>query len=141
MSAAIYLSDVETPRYSGARVWTGRVLSAIAVLFLTMDATMKLLRVPAAVKGTVELGYHDSVLVPLGMIQLVALILYLIPRTSNLGALIWTGYLGGAIATHVRLQNPLFTHVLFPVYVALLLWGGLALRDGRVVNFFVKKEQ
>src|SRR6185295_16701413 len=141
MAAAIDLSDVETPRPVGARIWTGRVLSAIAVLFLTMDAAMKLLRVPAAVKGTVELGYHDSVLVPLGIIQVVALILYLIPRTANLGALIWTGYLGGAIATHVRLENPLFTHLLFPVYVAALLCGGLALRDRRVVDFFINKER
>ena len=93
------------------------------------------------VDRAVELGYHDSVLVPLGIIQIVALILYLIPRTSNLGALIWTGYLGGAIATHVRLENPLFTHILFPVYVAALLWGGLALRDRRVVNFFINKER
>lgn len=113
-------------------VWTGRVLSTLAVLFLIMDAAMKLLRVPQAVQGTVELGYPASVLVPLGIIQVVCLIAYLVPRTSILGAILWTGYLGGAIATHVRLENPLFTHILFPIYIAALLWAGLWLRDRRL---------
>jgi hypothetical protein len=97
-----------------------------------MDAVMKLMRVPAAVKGTMDLGYSAGVLVPLGIIQLVCLTLYLIPRTRVLGAILWTGYLGGAVATHVRIGNPLFSHILFPVYVAALLWGGLYLRDVRL---------
>ena len=113
-------------------LWIGRALSALGVLFLTFDATMKLLRLPMAIDGTTELGYPASVVFPLGIVQVVCLILYLLPRTSVFGALLWTGYLGGAIATHVRLGNPLFTHVLFPVYVALLLWGGLWLRDARL---------
>ena len=117
---------------TSAQVWTGRVLSAIAVLFLAFDATMKLMRVPAAVEGTTQLGYSADVLVPLGIIQLVCLAAYLIPRIAPLGAVLWTGYLGGAIATHVRHGDPLFTHVLFPVYVAVLLWGGLWLRDARI---------
>jgi hypothetical protein len=113
-------------------IWVGRFLSGLAVLFLLFDAGMKLLRVPQAVQGTIELGYPEQVIVPLGLIQLACLILYLVPRTAVLGAILWTGYLGGAIATHVRLGNPLLTHVLFPVYVAALLWGGLWLRDERV---------
>lgn len=117
---------------TSAQVWTGRVLSGIAVLFLAMDAVMKVMRIPAAVKGTTELGYPAGVLLPLGIIQLVCLALYLIPRTRVLGAILWTGYLGGAIATHVRIGNPLFTHILSPVYVAALLWGGLYLRDVRL---------
>jgi len=121
-----------TYNLSSKAVWTGRVLSTLAVLFLTMDAAMKLLQVPEAVKGTIELGYPASVLVPLGIIQVVCLIAYLIPRTSILGAILWTGYLGGAIATHVRHGDPLFTHILFPVYVAVLLWAGLWLRDRRL---------
>ena len=121
-----------SPEISRAALVTGRVLSVLALLFLAMDATMKLLRVTAAVEGTTALGYSSSVILPLGIVQLVCLVLYAIPRTSVLGALLWTGYLGGAIATHVRVGNPLFTHVLFPVYVALLLWGGLWLRDRRV---------
>jgi hypothetical protein len=113
-------------------VWIGRVLSGFAVLFLTFDAALKLLRLPMAIEGTTELGYPAGVVLPLGVVQVVCLVLYVIPRTSVLGAVLWTGYLGGAIATHVRLGNPLFTHVLFPVYVALLLWGGLWLRDRRL---------
>lgn len=85
-----------------------------------------------AINGTTELGYPASVVLPLGLIQLGCLVVFLVPRTSVLGAILWTGYLGGAIATHVRLENPLFTHQLFPMYVAALLWGGLYLRDARV---------
>jgi hypothetical protein len=113
-------------------LWIGRVLSGFAVLFLTFDAAIKLLRLPMAIDGTTELGYPAGVVLPLGVLQVVCLALYVIPRTSVLGAVLWTGYLGGAIATHVRLGNPLFTHVLFPVYVALLLWGGLWLRERRL---------
>lgn len=113
-------------------LWIGRVLSGFAVLFLTFDAAIKLLGLPMAIDGTTQLGYPAGVVLPLGIIQLVCLALYVFPRTSALGAVLWTGYLGGAIATHVRLGNPLFTHVLFPIYVALLLWGGLWLREPRL---------
>lgn len=113
-------------------VWTGRVLSGLVVLFLGFDAAMKLARVPAALEGTTQLGYPVSVVFALGVVQLVCLALYLVPRTAVLGAILWTGYLGGAIATHVRVENPLFSHVLFPIYVAAFLWGGLWLRDRRV---------
>ncbi|MGE3277071.1 MAG: DoxX family protein [Vicinamibacterales bacterium] len=115
-----------------AAVWTGRVLSGLAVLFLAFDAGLKVTANPMAVQGTVELGYPASVLGWLGWIQVLCLVLYLVPRLAPLGAVLWTGYLGGAIATHVRLENPLFTHVLFPTYVAALLWAGLWLRDRRV---------
>lgn len=120
------------PAFSRAEIQTGRVLSGLAVLFLAFDASLKLLLAQAAVDGTMQLGYPASVILPLGVIQLVCLVVYLVPRTSVLGAVLWTGYLGGAIATHVRLENPLFTHTLFPIYVAALLWAGLWLRDGRV---------
>lgn len=112
--------------------WTGRVLSGLAVLFMAMDATMKVLQLAPAVQTTVELGYAASVIRPIGILQLVLLAVYLIPRTSVLGAILWTGYLGGAVATHVRVGNPLFGYVLFPTYVAAFLWGGLYLRDSRV---------
>jgi len=127
-----FFSDVHEQRSTTASIWTGRVLSGIAVLFLGMDAVMKVMQVPAAVKGTTELGYPAGVLLPLGIIQLIALALYLIPPARVLGAIVWTGYLGGAVATHVRIGNPLFTHILSPVYVAALLWGGLYLRDARL---------
>ncbi len=112
--------------------WLGRVASGLAVLFLIVDAAMKLLVIPEAVKVTLELGYPAHVIPVLGVIQVVCLVVYLVPRTAVLGAILWTGYLGGAIATHVRVENPLFTHVLFPVYVAVLLWLGLWLRDRRL---------
>jgi hypothetical protein len=117
---------------SNKAIWTGRIVSGIAVLFLAFDAILKLLILPAAIKGTEELGYKASIIGPLGILQLIILIIYLVPRTSVLGAILWTGYLGGAIATHVRVGNPLFTHILFPVYVAGLLWFGLWLRDRRL---------
>ena len=115
-----------------ARIWTGRILSGIAVLFLTFDAAIKVSASGMAVDATAQLGYPADVVVPLGMLELALLALYLTPRSAALGAVLWTGYLGGAIATHVRLENPLFTHILFPIYVAALLWGGLFLRDRRV---------
>lgn len=117
---------------SGKAIWTGRVLSTVAVLFLTMDTAMKLLLVPVAVAGTKQVGYPVNVIFPLGVVSLICLIVYLIPRASILGAILWTGYLGGAVATHVRIGDPLFSHILFPVYVALLLWGGLWFRDARL---------
>jgi hypothetical protein len=113
-------------------IWAGRILSTFGVLFLLMDASLKLLQVPEAIKGTGELGYPVSVIVPLGILQLALLAIYLVPRTSIFGAILWTGYLGGAVATHVRVGNPLFSHILFPTYVAALLWLGLWLRDRRL---------
>ena len=112
--------------------WTGRVLSTIPVLFLSFDIVLKLMQHPMAVQGTKQLGYPAAMILPLGIIELIALILYLVPRTSIFGAIIWTGYLGGAVATHVRIGDPLFSHILFPTYVAALLWGGLALRNLRL---------
>ena len=88
------------------------------------------------VNGTVQLGFPASSVLPLGLIELVCLVLYLVPRTSVMGAILWTGYLGGAIATHLRLGNPMFSHVLFPLYVAAFLWGGLWLRDPRARAIF-----
>ena len=114
------------------QLWSGRTLSALAVLFLLFDATIKLLQLPVAVEGTKKLGYPGNVVFVLGVIQLICLIVYLIPRTAVLGAILWTGYLGGAVATHVRVADPLFSHILFPTYVAALLWGGLWLREPRL---------
>ena len=112
--------------------WAGRVLTGLAVLFLVFDATIKLVGVREAVEGTVQLGYAPHHLPIIGLIEIACLVVYLVPRTAPLGAVLWTGYFGGAIATHLRLDNPLFTHVLFPIYVAALVWGGLYLRDARV---------
>jgi hypothetical protein len=113
-------------------IWIGRVLSALAVLFLLFDSVVKLLQLPVAMDGTTQLGYPGSVVFGIGLVELVCLVLYVIPQTSVFGAILFTGYLGGAIATHVRIASPLFTHVLFPIYVALLIWGGLYARDERL---------
>ena len=110
----------------------GLVLTVLVALFLTFDTSLKVLRLAPAVEGTTALGYPAESVFWIGLIELVCLVLYLVPRTAVLGALLMTGYLGGAIATHVRLSNPLLTHTLFPIYVALLLWGGLYLREERL---------
>jgi hypothetical protein len=112
----------------------GLALTGLAVLFLLFDTTVKLLMSREAVEGTVQLGWQAHHLPILGAIEVVCLLLYLVPRTAPIGALLWTGYLGGAIATHLRVDNPLFSHILFPTYVAALIWGGLYLRDERVRN-------
>ncbi len=113
-------------------VIAGRVITGIALAFMTFDVSMKLALVKQAVEGTAQLGFDPSIVLPLGLIQLACLILYVIPRTAPLGATLLTAYLGGAVAIHVRLGNPMFTHILSPVYVAIFLWGGLYLRDARV---------
>ena len=107
-------------------------MTGIGALFLTFDAGSKLAQLTPAMEGTAQLGYPTNVVFPLGAILLACLALYLIPRTAPLGAVLLTGYLGGAIATHVRVGNPLLSHTLFPIYVAILIWGGLYLRDRRV---------
>jgi hypothetical protein len=137
MSAALLQStptagtSTVTAPSSRARL-VGRILTGLAIAFLTFDVAIKLLGVKEAVQGTVELGYQPHHLPIIGTIGLVCLILYVIPRTAPLGAILWTGYLGGAIATNLRLDLPLFSHTLFPIYVAALIWGGLYLRDARV---------
>lgn len=113
-------------------LWAGRFLSGFITLFLIFDSSIKLIEHPEAIKGTTELGYPASVVFGLGVTVAVCLALYVIPRTSVLGAVLLTGYLGGAVATHVRIGNPLFSHTLFPIYVAAFVWGGLWLRDARL---------
>ena len=117
---------------SAAARWTGRVLTGLGAAFLAFDAAIKLVPNEAALAGTTALGWQPHHLPVLGVIATVCLVLYLVPRTAPLGAVLWTGYLGGAIATHLRLDNPLVSHTLFPIYVAALVWGGLYLRDARV---------
>ena len=112
----------------------GYILTTLVALFLTFDAILKALQLGPAVKATTDLGYPSVTVLPIGMVELVCLALYLLPQTSVVGAILLTGYLGGAIATHVRAGSPMFTHTLFPVYVALTLWGGLYLREPRLAD-------
>jgi hypothetical protein len=116
-------------------IWTGRVLSGLAVLFLLFDSTGKLLEVQPVIDGTRQLGYPRDIVFTLGVLLLSCVVVYLIPRTSVLGALLLTGYLGGAVATQARVENPLFSHILFPTYIAIFIWGGLVLRDARLRAF------
>ncbi|MFV8753153.1 DoxX family protein [Nannocystaceae bacterium ST9] len=125
-------STPASPAPSKLALRIGYGLSGFAALFLVFDASIKLLGQPEALEGTRQLGYPTGIVFELGVLQLALLILYLIPRSAVVGAVLWTGYLGGAVATHVRVEAPLFSHVLFPIYVAAMLWIGLALRDRRV---------
>ena len=115
--------------------WAGRLLSGVAAAFLLFDAAGKLLQVQPVVDGTLQLGYPRDAVFRLGALLLGCVLTYLAPRTAVLGALLLTGYLGGAVATHVRVGSPLLSHVLFPTYVAALVWGGLLLRDPRLGVF------
>jgi hypothetical protein len=117
---------------SKARRWTSYVLSALPVLFLLFDAGAKIVKASFVVEGTLKVGYPESAIVGLGWVLLVCTLLYAVPQTSVLGAMLLTGYLGGAVATHVRIGDPLFSHVLFPVYFGVMLWGGLYLREERL---------
>ena len=121
--------ESDTTAVSKKALWAGRIVSALPVLFLLMDGIMKLIKTAPVVEATVKLGYPVTTIVPIGIVLLTCTVLYVIPRTSVLGAILLTGYLGGAVATHVRVSDPLFTHVLFPVYLGVMIWLGLYLRD------------
>jgi len=112
-------------------LWAGRILSTLPVLFLLLDGAMKLVQPAPIVEATVRLGYPTSVIPGLGIVLLACTIVYVIPRTAVLGAVLLTGYLGGAVATHVRVGEGPFP-VLFPVIVGMMLWGGLYLRNGQL---------
>lgn len=125
----------ETASISRKQLWTGRVLSGVASAFFLMDAGMKLAKPAPVVQATVQLGYPESTILGIGVVLLVCTVLYLIPRTALLGAALLTGYLGGAVATHVRVNAPWF-NILFPVFFGCIVWGGLYLRDRRLRSIF-----
>ena len=116
---------------SKTSLWVGRIVSYLPALFVLVDGAMKLVKPRVVVEATVNLGYLESVIVPIGVVLIVCTILYLIPATSVLGAILLTGYLGGAVATHVRVNEGLFS-IVFAVIFGMLLWLGLYLRDARV---------
>ena len=125
-------SAIQAAPVSKLRLSAGQVISAIPVLFLLFDSVIKVMVIDPVVESFGQLGYPVSVALGIGLVELVCLVLYVIPRTSVLGAILLTGYLGGAVATHVRVGSPVFTHILFPIYVAALVWGGLFLREPRL---------
>lgn len=126
------LAPVSARTKTSRGVIAGRVLSGLAIAFLTVDAVFKIFPAQMVIEGTAKLGYPVESIIPLGVTLLSCVILYAIPTTSVFGALFLTGYLGGAIATHVRVGDPLFSHILFPAYVATIVWGGLYLRNPRL---------
>jgi hypothetical protein len=130
------MTMIEPGTQSSGRLWAGRILTALPVLFLLFDVVIHFMKPAVVVTGFEQLGWSASLSVPLAIVELVCLVLYLIPRTSVLGAVLLTGYLGGAVATNLRVGAPMFTNILFPVYVGLFLWGGLYLRDARVREVF-----
>lgn len=127
---------------SRAARWSGRVLSGLTILFLLMDVAFKFLpQSQPVIDAFVQLGYDPAIAPVLGVLLLTCTLPYIWPRTAVWGALRLTGYLGGAIATHLRVGNPLASHTLFPVYVAVFAWGGLYLRDARVRRLFALRTE
>ena len=131
---SITLDEVATTAntYSKGRIWTSRIMSGLVILFMLFDSIFKFIQPAEVVQGTIDLGYQPHHIAIIGALGLLSTILYIIPRTAVLGAILLTGYWGGAVATHLRLDNPLFSHILFSVYLGILAWGGLWLRDERV---------
>jgi hypothetical protein len=115
-----------------AMTWSGWALSGLFVVFMLFDITIKLIQLPIVAQTMVAMGWPGSLGLPIGVIELVALVLYVYPRTAVLGAILMTGVMGGAIASHWRIGDPLVSHVLFGVYLGLFAWGGLWLRDPRL---------
>ena len=116
---------------SSAAIWAGRIMSGLVIAFLLFDGAVKLVPIAPVTETMEQLGYPVSATLArgLGVLTLVCTVLYLVPQTSVLGAILLTGYLGGAIATHLRVGSPIFSHLLFGLYLGLMVWGGLYLRD------------
>ncbi|GCE07950.1 DoxX family protein [Dictyobacter aurantiacus] len=135
--------QVATPTTSVSKtsLWIGRVLSALAALFLLFDGITHVVQISPVVDSLNQLGYPVNLALVLGVMELVCLAVYVFPATSVLGAILLTGYLGGAISAHLRLGDPLFSTTLFPVYIGILIWGGLYLRDERVRALFTARKE
>ena len=113
-------------------VWAGRIISGLITAFLLFDAVIHLMKPAPVVEAFAKLNFPLSLSVPLGIVELLCVVLYVIPSTSILGAVLLTGYLGGAVAIQLPTGNPFFGEILFPVYVGVFLWGGIYLRDARL---------
>jgi amino acid transporter len=131
MAASVETTDF-TATVSKKGLWTGRILSGLAVLFLVFDGVTKVMKVPAVMQASAQMQYPLRLIPVIGIVLLVCTAVYAIPRTSILGAILLTGYLGGAVEAQLRAGNPLFAETLFPVYFSVLIWGGLFLRERRL---------
>jgi hypothetical protein len=125
-------SAIETAPVSKKMVWAGSVISALAVLFLLFDGGIKLTKIAPVSEAFAQLGYPQRLALGIGILELACTLVYVIPRTSVLGAIVLTGFLGGAVSTHLRVGSPIFSSLLFPIYIGLMVWGGLFLRDPRL---------
>jgi len=122
---------MELQNISNTRLWIGRIVGGLPALFLLVDGVMKLVKPAVVVEATVKLGYSEAAILPIGIVLIACTILYLIPATSVLGAILLTGYLGGAVSTHVRAAEGVFP-IIFPIIFGMLLWLGLYLRDAKL---------
>lgn len=125
----------QTTPIARRRLWAGRIISALPVLFLLFDSVIHIMQITPVVESFNQLGYPVGLSLGIGILEIVCVILYVLPPTSLPGAILLTGYLGGAVAAHLRTGDPLFSTVLFPVYVGVLVWAGLYLRDERLRVF------
>jgi hypothetical protein len=124
-----FMDTIEVMPVSNTALWTGRIISGIVILFLVFDGSIKLIPLDIVLETSRQLGIPTDLARTLGVLTLIGTALYAFPRTSVLGAIVLTGYIGGAIYVHVRAGSPLFSHTLFGVYLSLFIWGGLYLRD------------
>ena len=127
-TTATFDTSITNPVSKG-KLWTARIMGGLVIAFMLVDSIFKLIPNETVTAGTVELGWQAHHIPVLGVLGFMSILLFAIPRTQFLGAILLTGYFGGAIATHVRLDNPLFSHILFPVYLAVLAWGSLWLKN------------
>jgi hypothetical protein len=133
-------TTTRTDHTSRKALWTSWIITGILAVLLTLDAAVKLVQSKEAIEGSAQLGFSPQTVFVIGIIGLICLAIYLVPRTAPLGAILWTAYFGGTVVTHLRVGNPLFTHVLFGVYVCTLLWVSLYLRDPRVRALVGKRD-
>jgi len=133
--------NLQNASVSRTALWTGRIIGAIAILYLLLDSVSHILQLPAVEEWRVNiLGFPAHTTLSNGLILLVCIIVYLIPRTSVLGAILLTGYLGGAVAINVRINSPFFSHILLPVYVGIMIWGRLYLKEVPLRNLIPFKK-
>lgn len=129
MTTTVTFESMTTPQVSKGKLWTARIMGGLVIAFMLMDSIFKLIPNEMVTAGSVELGFQAHHIPVMGILGLTSILLFAIPRTQILGAILLTGYFGGAIATHVRLDNPLFSHILFPVYLGVLAWGSIWLKN------------
>jgi hypothetical protein len=126
------MEEARQQRRARGTVIAGRILTGLVVFLLLLDALGKLATLAPVIEGTGRLGYPTSLVLVIGLIECLCTIAYVIPATSVLGAILLTGYFGGAVASHVRIEDPLWTHVFSPVYMGILVWAGVVLRENRL---------